>query len=312
MALIKCNECGKEISDTVKRCINCGAKIKKERRKLNKKKKFLILSIVILGVIIGVVTTYVIFSKEEVEVRVLQTNDRDDTKEQIEIITDYINIREKKSIDSKIIGKVYEGEIYTVISQDDRGPYYFIEIKTKDGKHGFISGQDGYIEKLSVLSISQEESTTDEIPPSEDTTSNNINNNNNNTVIESEPVIEYTPPAVQEEPQDIVIQNIWMDNAGGTFKVGDTITIHASVSSKNKLTTAVIWLHSLVNGQSIECYVASSPDGFNTNDIVIQGVITERMLPGPWEYHWSGFTNQYNINVTEYNNPGRFSFTVVE
>ena len=307
MALIKCSECGKEISDTTKKCIHCGAKIKKERKKLSKKKKLIILSIVILTVIVGVVTTYVIFSKEEVEVRVDQSNERDDTKEQIEVITDYINIREKKSIDSKAIGKVYEGEIYTVISQDDRSPYYFIEIETKDGKHGFISGQDGYVEKLSMKEVVEEETEPLEEQVEQDITDNNVNN-----AVINEPVIEYTPPVVQEQPQDIVIQNIWMDNAGGTFRVGDTITIHASVSSKNKLTSAVIWLHSTVNNQSIECYVAHSPDGLNTNDIVIQGTITDRMLPGPWEYHWSGFTDQYNINVTEYNNPGRFSFTVVE
>ena len=308
MALIKCSECGKEISDTSKRCINCGAKIKKQRKKLSKKKKLIISFVGLVIVIVGIVSFYFVFCNDEEEVRVFQSNDRDDTKEQIEVITDYINIRKNKSIDSEIIGKVYEGEIYTVISQDDSNPYYFIEIETKDGKHGFISGQDGYVEKLSVLEASQEESPVDETPIEEDTTSNNITNNNTIT----EPVIEYTPPSVQEQPQDVVIENIWMDNAGGTFRVGDTITIHATVSSKNKLTSAVIWLHSLVNEQSIECYVASSPDdGLNTSDIVIQGVITERMLPGPWEYHWSGFTDQYGIGAGD-RQAGRFSFTVVE
>ena len=33
MALINCKECGKEVSDTSKRCIHCGAKIKKEKTK---------------------------------------------------------------------------------------------------------------------------------------------------------------------------------------------------------------------------------------------------------------------------------------
>ena len=37
MALIKCQECGKEISDTSKRCIHCGAKIKKEKNEEVKK-----------------------------------------------------------------------------------------------------------------------------------------------------------------------------------------------------------------------------------------------------------------------------------
>ena len=30
MALIKCPECGKEVSDTVKECPNCGFKLKKD------------------------------------------------------------------------------------------------------------------------------------------------------------------------------------------------------------------------------------------------------------------------------------------
>ena len=39
VALIKCQECGKEISDTSKRCIHCGAKIKKVKLKKEKNKE---------------------------------------------------------------------------------------------------------------------------------------------------------------------------------------------------------------------------------------------------------------------------------
>ena len=49
MALIKCPECGKEISDTIKKCPNCGYKNKK---KLNKK-KFVIICIISLVLLIG-------------------------------------------------------------------------------------------------------------------------------------------------------------------------------------------------------------------------------------------------------------------
>lgn len=49
MALIKCSECGKEISDTIKKCPNCGYKNKK---KLNKK-KFVIICIISLVLLIG-------------------------------------------------------------------------------------------------------------------------------------------------------------------------------------------------------------------------------------------------------------------
>ncbi len=36
MALIKCPECGKEVSETVDLCINCGYQIK-PKKKVNKK-----------------------------------------------------------------------------------------------------------------------------------------------------------------------------------------------------------------------------------------------------------------------------------
>ena len=49
MALIKCPECGKEISDTVKKCPNCGYKNKK---KLNRK-KIVIICIISLVLLIG-------------------------------------------------------------------------------------------------------------------------------------------------------------------------------------------------------------------------------------------------------------------
>lgn len=49
MALVKCSECGKEISDTIKKCPNCGYKNKK---KLNKK-KFVIICIISLVLLIG-------------------------------------------------------------------------------------------------------------------------------------------------------------------------------------------------------------------------------------------------------------------
>lgn len=49
MALVKCPECGKEISDTIKKCPNCGYKNKK---KLNKK-KIVIICIISLVLLIG-------------------------------------------------------------------------------------------------------------------------------------------------------------------------------------------------------------------------------------------------------------------
>ena len=53
MALIKCNECGKEISDTLNTCPNCGIEIKTKKNvvKDNNKKRFDILEIGIIIVL---------------------------------------------------------------------------------------------------------------------------------------------------------------------------------------------------------------------------------------------------------------------
>lgn len=57
MALIKCPECGKEISDTTKTCPHCGMRIKKEK---NKKKIITLVVIIILilccvGAVLGII-----------------------------------------------------------------------------------------------------------------------------------------------------------------------------------------------------------------------------------------------------------------
>lgn len=46
MALIKCPECGKEISDSVEKCIHCGYEVKTEK----KQKKFpFIIGIIVIA-----------------------------------------------------------------------------------------------------------------------------------------------------------------------------------------------------------------------------------------------------------------------
>ena len=52
MALIKCPECGKQISDTVRVCPKCGYKRKRES-KINKKKLIIICSVLLLVLVVG-------------------------------------------------------------------------------------------------------------------------------------------------------------------------------------------------------------------------------------------------------------------
>lgn len=59
MALIKCNECGKDISDTAKVCINCGAKTEKTKTTNKNIKIISIVSIAIILIIITIVLIYI-------------------------------------------------------------------------------------------------------------------------------------------------------------------------------------------------------------------------------------------------------------
>ena len=308
MALIKCFECGKEVSDTSKKCIHCGAKIKKVKIKKNKKKLILILIsiIIIIGIII---TSFILFKEDEV-----QTNLRDENKNQVEIITEYINIRENPNISSDIIGKVYQGEIYDVLSENTTSEYMWIEIETSNGIRGYISGIDDYVKKLYLDNELTEDEPTDNTITNDDE-ENNIDNNQNtndetniNNDTNNETNINNETNDDTEDP--IIIKNIWMENEGGTFKVGDTITVHATVESKYKIKSGIIWLQSKVNNQSIKFITTNAGEKLNPNDIVIKGVITDDMLPGLWEYHWSNFDDQYGLYTTDLQT-GRFQFTVM-
>ncbi len=187
MALIKCFECGKEVSDTSKKCIHCGAKIKKNKE-VKKSKKKLILILISIILIIGIILTiFILFKEDEV-----QTNLRDETKNQVEIITEYINIRENPNISSDIIGKVYQGEIYDVLSENTTSEYKWIEIETSNGIRGYISGIEDYVKKLYLNNeLNEDEPTIDnsitnnedanEKPNNIDNNQNNLNTSNNNS-----------------------------------------------------------------------------------------------------------------------------------
>jgi flagellar basal body-associated protein FliL len=64
MALIKCSECGKEISDKAKMCVNCGNPIKKEKTKRPKKKNILIVIIILVIAIIGIIIGICVSNKD--------------------------------------------------------------------------------------------------------------------------------------------------------------------------------------------------------------------------------------------------------
>ena len=169
MTLIKCTECGHEISDKAKSCPNCGfpieeQKVKKEKssnKEKKEQKKFedtdeeeknssgkIIVIIIAIFLVIFMIKSVAKSAKNN-------GTTRDRSVPQIEIIVNKTPIMEEKSINSKVIGQVYSGEIYNIINEDSTSIYNWIEIETKNGIRGFITGSyDGntYIEKLETTS----------------------------------------------------------------------------------------------------------------------------------------------------------------
>lgn len=72
-----------------------------------------------------------------------QSNSKDDSKKQIQILVDKINIREKPNILSTDLGDVYYNEIYTVLDEIDSELYIWYKITTGFGLTGFVANKKG-------------------------------------------------------------------------------------------------------------------------------------------------------------------------
>lgn len=184
---ITCQECGTKLSTSNKTCPKCGCPIKRN-------KKLLIYSLIGITLLIIIIILSILLINNYKEKKYIdnQTNQRDSSLAQIEIITDYINIRENKNTNSTIIGKVYKGEIYTIISEDKESSYNWYEIQTNNNLKGFIAGKNNDVNYVKILEIdnnnlennSEENNVNNEqSKPNEENTNNNTkpNNNSNNT-----------------------------------------------------------------------------------------------------------------------------------
>lgn len=161
---IICQDCEKEVGKE-KICPHCGnPNIKRAKTKLWLILHFIIDAIGILG--LGFVASSVFNINIFSIFLPSYDNEYDPTVNQVEIIADYINIRSEKDVNSEILGKVREGEYYTIISEDTESKYNWIEIKNKKGVRGFIAGKVGgqfYVNKhyFNEDKIENEESTPD-------------------------------------------------------------------------------------------------------------------------------------------------------
>lgn len=82
-----------------------------------------------------------------------QSNKRDSSLKQIEIITYYINIRSRKDATSGILGTVKKGEIYTYYTVDINSKYAWYQIVTSSGIKGYITGKYEDTKYVQLLEI---------------------------------------------------------------------------------------------------------------------------------------------------------------
>lgn len=116
-----------------------------------KKKKIIL--IIILLIITIILSCLLIFGKDNKKEVVIQSNDRDETKEQFKVTNEYINIRQENKSDSELLGKVYKDEIYTILKKEEDEYYVWYLIETKNNIKGYVAAkyeEEDYVELLEV------------------------------------------------------------------------------------------------------------------------------------------------------------------
>lgn len=120
------------------------------KTKEKSKGKIIIIIIIIITILIFIVSAVTSINNE-------QTNKRDETKDQIEITTEYLRIRQEPNTSNgtPILGEVKKGEIYTILNSEVEDEYdgynsRWYKIKTSKGVTGYVYSGDKneYIKKL--------------------------------------------------------------------------------------------------------------------------------------------------------------------
>lgn len=123
-----------------------------------KKKKIIL--IIILLIITIILSCLLIFEKDNKKEVVIQSNDRDETKEQFKVTNEYINIRQENKSDAELLGKVYKDEIYTILEKEEDEYYVWYLIETKNNIKGYVAAkyeEENYVELLEVKEIDKSE-----------------------------------------------------------------------------------------------------------------------------------------------------------
>lgn len=106
------------------------------------KKKKIILIIILLVITFGLSGLLIIKNgntNNKYEEKIIQSNKRNESVEQIKITNDTINIRKENDSQSDILGKVYKDEIYTVLEKREDEYYVWCLIETNNNIKGYIA-----------------------------------------------------------------------------------------------------------------------------------------------------------------------------
>lgn len=128
---------------------------------MKKKKIILIIILLIITLVLSGLLVYKNRDNKENE-KIVQTNKRDEYVTQIEITNEYINIRKENNSEAELLGKVYKGEIYTVLETKEDEYYNWCLIETSDGKKGYIAVKYEEESYANFLEVKEKEETTEE------------------------------------------------------------------------------------------------------------------------------------------------------
>ena len=109
---------------------------------MEKKKIILIVILFVIALVLGgLLVNKKLNSNNNTKEEVVQSNNRDESLEQLEVTNDTINIRMDADTKSEKVGKVSKGEIYTILETKEDNYYTWYKIKTSNDVEGFIAGK---------------------------------------------------------------------------------------------------------------------------------------------------------------------------
>lgn len=107
---------------------------------MQKKKIILIVILLVIALVLGGLLVNKKLNSNNKE-EIVQSNARDENLEQLEVTNDTINIRMDADTKSEKVGKVFKGEIYTILETKEDNYYTWYKIKTSNDIEGFIAGK---------------------------------------------------------------------------------------------------------------------------------------------------------------------------